>query len=161
MNTTQQKQKLVVVLCDNHSHGQLEKILKDTWEGRNVPVLTNWEALAPCTHCLVVAVMSAMEEATLQSISHNIPMLLPKGCKVGMVLVEPFAFEEAGAKMQVRLLESLGGCKMDFVETRSMDDYAKAGGQLKGLREFFAAVYADILGATEKAVAENWGEVFM
>jgi len=161
MNTTQQKQNLAVVLCDNHSHGQLEKILKDIWEGRNVPISTNWEALAPCTHCLVVAVMSAMEEATLQSISHNIPMLLSKGCKVGMVLVEPFAFEEAGAKMQARLLESLGGCKMDFVATRSMEAFSNASDEPKGLREFFAAVYADILGATEKAVAENWGEVFM
>ena len=159
MNTTQQKQKLVVVLCDNHSHGQLEKILKDTWEGRNVPVLTNWEALAPCTHCLVVAVMSAMEEATLQSISHNIPMLLSKGCKVGMVLVEPFAFEEAGAKMQVRLLESLGGCTMDFVETRSMEAFSNASDEPKGFSEFFDAVYSDIVATTQKAVAENWGVV--
>lgn len=161
MITTQQKQNLAVVLCDNHSHGQLEKILKDTWEGRNVPVFTNWDTLAPCTHCLVVAVMSAMEEATLQSISRNIPMLLSKGCKVGMVLVEPFAFEEAGAKMQARLLESLGGCKMDFVETRSMEALSNSSDEPKGLREFFADVYAEILGATEKAVAENWGDALV
>ena len=168
MNTTQQMQNIAVVLCDDHSHGELEKILKEKWSPKEVPVHTGWENVLPAdgaqpavTHCLVVAVMSALRDETLQNAVEGIKALLAKGCKAGMVLVEPFAFEETGVKMQVRLLESLGGCKMDFVETRSMEAFSNASDEPKTFSEFFDAVYADILGATEKAVAENWGEVFM
>ena len=47
MNTTQQKQKLVVVLCDNHSHGQLDNLMKDTWEAATSPYLPTGTPLRP------------------------------------------------------------------------------------------------------------------
>ena len=164
MTETQQKQNIAVVLCDNHSNGELEKILTERWTPKNVPVHIGWEAVLPAdgaqpavTHCLVVAVMSALHDETLQHAVEGIKAMLAKGCKAGLLVVEPFDFETAGKTMENTLLEQLKDSALDFVETRSMDDYAKAGGQPKGFAEFFDAVYADIAATTQKAVADNWG----
>lgn len=164
MTETQQKQNFAVVLCDDHSHGQLEKILKEKCAAQNVAVHTGWNAVLPAdnaqpavTHCVAVVVMSALRATTMDSAVKGLKALLAKGCKAGMVLVEPFGFEEAGKELETRLLEQLEGSALDFVETRSMDDYAKAGGQPKGFSEFFDAVYADNAAATQKNVADNWG----
>ena len=61
MNQTQQKQSFAIVLCDDHSHGQLEKILKEKCAAQNVPVHTGWNAVLPAdnaqpavTHCVAV-----------------------------------------------------------------------------------------------------------
>ncbi len=166
MTETQQKQSFAIVLCDDHSHGQLEKILTEKWSPKVVPVQTAWENVLPAdgaqpavTHCLVVAVMSALRDETLQNAVEGIKALLAKGCKAGMVLVEPFGFEEAGKELETRLLEQLEGSALDFVETRSMDDYAKAGGQPKAFSEFFDAVYSDIAEASATVVEKEWGEI--
>ena len=164
MTETQQIQNIAVVLCDNHSHGQLEKILKEKCVAPNVAVHTGWNAVLPAdgaqpavTHCVAVVVMSALLDATLQNAVKGLKALLAKGCKAGLLVVEPFDFETAGKTMEDSLLEQLKGSALDFVETRSMDDYAKAGGQPKCFSEFFDAVYADIAATTQKAVADNWG----
>ncbi|MBO7540408.1 MAG: hypothetical protein J6T33_01965 [Bacteroidales bacterium] len=164
MTEIQQKQNIAIVLCDDHSHGQLEKILTEKWFPKNVPVHTGWEAVLPAggtqpavTHCLVVAVMSALLDETLQHAVEGVKALLAKGCKAGMVLVEPFGFEEAGKELATRLLEQLEDSALDFVETRSMDDYAKAGGQPKGFMEFFDAVYFDIAETSARVVEKEWG----
>lgn len=166
MNQTQQKQSFAIALCDDHSHGQLEKILKEKCAAPNVAVHTGWNAVLPAddaqpavTHCLVVAVMSALLDATLQNAVEGIKALLAKGCKAGLLVVEPFDFETAGKTMENTLLEQLKGSALDFVETRSMDDYAKAGGQPKGFSEFFDAVYSDIAEATAAVVGKEWGEI--
>ena len=163
MTGTQLKHNIAVVLCDNHSNGELEKILTEKWSPENVPVHTGWESVLPAdgaqpavTHCLVVAVMSALRDETLQHAVEGVKALLAKGCKAGMVLVEPFGFEEAGKELETRLLEQLKGSALDFVETRSMDDYTKAGGQPKGFSEFFDAVYSDIAEATAAVVEKEW-----
>ena len=164
MTETQQKQSFAIVLCDNHSNGQLEKILKEKCAAPNVAVHTGWNAVLPAddaqpavTHCVAVVVMSALRDETLQHAVEGIKALLAKGCKAGLLVVEPFGFEEAGKELETRLLEQLEGSALDFVETRSMDDYAKAGGQPKAFSEFFDAVYADIAATTQKNVADNWG----
>ena len=164
MTETQQKQSLAIVLCDDHSHGQLEKILKEKCAAPNVAVHTGWNAVLPAddaqptvTHCVAVVVMSALRATTMDSAVKGLKALLAKGCKAGLLVVEPFDFETAGKTMENTLLEQLKGSALDFVETRSMDDYTKAGGQPKGFSEFFDAVYADIAATTEKNVADNWG----
>ena len=163
MTETQQKQNLAVVLCDDHSHGQLEKILKEKCAAPNVAVHTGWNAVLPAdvaqpavTHCLVVAVMSALLDETLQHAVEGLRALLAKGCKAGLLVVEPFDFETAGKTMENTLLEQLKGSALDFVETRSMDDYAKAGDQPKGFTEFFDAVYSDIAETSAAVVEKEW-----
>ena len=101
--------------------------------------------------------MSALRATTMDSAVKGLKALLAKGCKAGLLVVEPFDFETAGKTMENTLLEQLEDSALDFVETRSMDDYAKAGGQPKAFSEFFDAVYADIAAATQKNVADNWG----
>ena len=166
MTETQQIHNIAIVLCDDHSHGQLEKILKEKCAAQNVAVHTGWNAVLPAdnaqpavTHCLVVAVMSALRDETLQNAVEGIKALLAKGCKVGLLVVEPFDFETAGKTMEDSLLEQLKGSALDFVETRSMDDYAKDGGQPKGFSEFFDAVYTDIAEASATVVEKEWGVV--
>jgi hypothetical protein len=163
MTETQQKQNIAVVLCDNHSNGELEKILTERWTPKNVPVHIGWEAVLPAdaaqpavTHCLVVAVMSALRDETLQHAVKGLKALLAKGCKAGMVLVEPFGFEEAGKELETRLLEQLEDSALDFVEIRGMDDYARSGDLPKGFTEFFDAVYADIAEASVAVVEKEW-----
>ena len=163
MTETQQKQNIAIVLCDDHSHGELEKILKEKCATPNVAVHTGWNAVLPAdgaqaavTHCVAVVVMSALRATTMDSAVKGLKALLAKGCKAGMVLVEPFGFEEAGKELETRLLEQLKGSALDFVETRSMDDYTKAGGQPKGFSEFFDAVYSDIAEATAAVVEKEW-----
>ena len=157
MNTTQQNQKLAILLCDSHSHGTIEQMLKESWTDRNVPVLTNWEALAPYTHCLVVAVMSAMSPDDRQSLLANTRTLCATGCSVGMVLVEPFAFEVADAKVVSDFRKQLETCGLAFLDARSMESSA-IGSETKGLNDFLNTVYADVVTATRYAVADNWGE---
>ena len=159
-------QNIAIVLCDDHSHGQLEKILKEKCTAPNVPVHTGWESVLSSddeqpavTHCLVVAVMSALRDETLEHAVEGIKALLAKGCKAGMVLVEPFDFETAGKTMENTLLEQLKGSALDFVEIRGMDDYARSGDLPKGFTEFFDSVYSDIVATTQKAVADNWDMV--
>ena len=166
MTETQQKQSFAIVLCDDHSHGQLEKILKEKCAAPNVAVHTGWNAVLPAddaqpavTHCLVVAVMSALRDETLQHAVEGIKAMLAKGCKAGLLVVEPFDFETAGKTMENTLLEQLKGSALDFVETRSMDDYAKDGGQPKGFSEFFDAVYSDIAETSAAVVGKEWGEI--
>lgn len=166
MTETQQKQNFAVVLCDDHSHGQLEKMLKEKCAAQNVAVHTGWNAVLPAdnaqpavTHCVAVVVMSALLATTMDSAVKGLKALLAKGCKAGMVLVEPFGFEDAGKELETRLLEQLEDSPLDFVETRSMDDYAKAGGQPKAFSEFFDAVYADIAAASATVVEKEWGVV--
>ncbi len=163
MDQTQQKQSLAIVLCDDHSHGQLEKILKERCAAKTVAVHNCWQAVLPdgdvqpaVTHCVAVMVMSALRAETMAQAVRGIKTLLAHGCKAGMVLVEPFDFEEAGKALETRLLEQLKGSTLDFVDTRKMDDYAKAGGQSQAFAEFFDAVYSDIAATTQKAVADNW-----
>ena len=164
MTETQPKQNFAVVLCDDHSHGQLEKILTEKWSQKNVPVHTGWEAVLPAdgtqpavTHCLVVAVMSALRDATLQHAVEGIKALLAKGCKAGLLVVEPFDFETASKTMENTLLEQLKGSALDFVEIRGMDDYASSGDLPKGFIEFFDAVYADIAETSAAVVEKEWG----
>lgn len=163
MTETQQKQSLAIVLCDDHSHGQLEKILKEKCAAPNVAVHTGWNAVLPAdgaqpavTHCLVVAVMSALRDETLQNAVEGIKALLAKGCKAGLLVVEPFDFETAGKTMENTLLEQLKGSALDFVETRGMDDYARSGDQPKGFTEFFNAVYTDIAETSDVVVEKEW-----
>lgn len=163
MTETQQKQNLAVVLCDDHSHGQLEKILKEKCAAPNVAVHTGWNAVLPAddaqpavTHCLVVAVMSALLDETLQHAVEGIKAMLAKGCKAGLLVVEPFDFETAGKTMENTLLEQLKGSALDFVEIRGMDDYARSGDLPKGFTEFFDAVYADIAEASAAVVEKEW-----
>lgn len=155
MNTTQQKQNLAILLCDSHSHGKIEQMLKESWTDSNVPVLTNWESFAPYTHCLVVAVMSAMSPDDRQSLLANTQSLCATGCSVGMVLVEPFTFEVADSKVVSDFRKQLEACGLAFLEVRSMESSA-TGGEPKGLNDFLNTVYADVVSATQKAVAENW-----
>ena len=164
MTETQQKQNIAVVLCDNHSNGELEKILMERWSPKEVPVHTGWESVIPAdgaqpavTHCLVVAVMSALRDATLQHAVEGIKALLAKGCKAGLLVVEPFDFETAGKTMENTLLEQLKGSPLDFVEIRGMDDYARSGNLPKGFTEFFDAVYSDIAEASAAVVEKEWG----
>lgn len=163
MNQTQQIQNIAVVLCDNHSNGELEKILTERWTPKNVPVHIGWEAVLPAdvaqpavTHCLVVAVMSALLDETLQHAVEGLRALLAKGCKAGLLVVEPFDFETAGKTMENTLLAQLKGSALDFVEIRGMDDYARSGDQPKGFTEFFDAVYADIAETSAAVVEKEW-----
>ncbi len=163
MTETQQIQNIAVVLCDNHSHGQLEKILKEKCAAPNVAVHTGWNAVLPAdnaqpavTHCVVVAVMSALRDETLQNAVEGIKALLAKGCKAGLLVVEPFDFETAGKTMENTLLEQLKGSALDFVEIRGMDDYARSGDLPKGFAEFFDAVYSDIAEASAAVVEKEW-----
>jgi hypothetical protein len=166
MTETQQKQNIAVVLCDNHSNGELEKILTEKWSPKEVPVHTGWEnvlsadgAQPAVTHCLVVAVMSALRDETLQNAVKGLKALLAKGCKAGLLVVEPFDFETAGKTMENTLLEQLKGSALDFVEIRGMDDYARSGDLPKGFSEFFDAVYTDIAEASVAVVGKEWGEI--
>ncbi len=166
MNQTQQKQSFAVVLCDNHSNGELEKKLTEKWSPENVAVHTGWNAVLPAddaqpavTHCLVVAVMSALRDETLKNAVEGIKALLAKGCKVGLLVVEPFDFETAGKTLENTLLEQLEGSALDFVEIRGMDDYARSGDLPKGFTEFFDAVYTDIAEASAAVVEKEWGEI--
>ena len=166
MTETQQKQNLAVVLCDDHSHGQLEKILKEKSAAQNVAVHTGWNAVLPAddaqpavTHCVAVVVMSALRATTMDSAVEGIKALLAKGCKAGLLVVEPFDFETAGKTMENTLLEQLKGSPLDFVEIRGMDDYARSGDLPKGFSEFFDAVYSDIAETSAAVVEKEWAVV--
>lgn len=161
MSKTQQNPNLAILLCDSHSHGKIEKMLNESWTDRNVPVLTNWEFLATYTHCLVVAVMSAMSPDDRQSLLANTRTLCATGGSVGMVLVEPFAFEVADAKVVSDFRKQLEACGLVFLEIRSMETSANADSEPKDFNDFFNTVYADVVTATQKVVVENWGKALV